>query len=447
MSMRFRLAWLIPLLVAPLAAQSALGQLESMTGQKVQRFKGTSSYHGPSQPTSEQQVARMMGGLFGQLLTEVFQTPAGPDPAQTARAEALRQASLQREQQALLAWAAAYSERMNQLLTEQRQRRANQNQDSLEGLSTALSDPWNGGGPAAQPSGLAAALSDPAPAVDLRDSRTLTPSLLRGENGALRAANVTVDEVLKRREEAQARLKAMMEENKDLKVLGQRFYELEDQLSRLKAEAARLGSDGRALTRDFDAWGWQVDKAVHNALERGVSLLTGTLVPEGTADGLKTLRKNPKTWNDTLKALSQIHDFADFVTEMGDRYDAGRQAVDWVRSKRNLYKDLDFLATNLQYASKTWKPLSTQWELGKNIVGSGLDVAQELDAWGNMNSAQGDLKLLKVRQQVLQTRLTELVGQLQKSRGTLATQLGVHPEDLIPVIPAQKGLDSFVPGL
>jgi hypothetical protein len=55
-----------------------------------------------------------------------------------------------------------------------------------------------------------------------------------------------------------------------------------------------------------------------------------------------------------------------------------------------------------------------------------------LDAWGDINNAQGDLKLLKVRQQILQNRMQDLVGQLQASRTTLAAQLGVRPEDLIP---------------
>jgi hypothetical protein len=50
-----------------------------------------------------------------------------------------------------------------------------------------------------------------------------------------------------------------------------------------------------------------------------------------------------------------------------------------------------------------------------------------------MNNAQGDLKLLKVRQQILQNRMKDLAKQLQDSRTTLAAQLEVKPEDLIPV--------------
>lgn len=436
----------------PLVAQSALGQLESMTGQKVQRFQGSSAHRystagastarsaKPPQLTPDQRAASLLAGVFGGVLAQALRTPRpGSGPVardeQQVRLEAWvaqqRQDAIHRDRLALRSWAEAYSDRMNRQLEGQRQPPG-----GAEGLAASQSGLWDG---APRP------LSGDPMVVDLRDARALTPGLLRGAPPAPKP--VTADEVLQRRAEAQARLQRMMAENGDLKVLGQRFYELEDQLSRLKEEAAQQGSDGRALAREHEAWGAQVDRAVQNSLERGVSLLTGTIIPEGTADGLKTLRGNPAVWNGTLEALSQVHDFTDFVTERGDRVLAAREAVDWVQAKRNLNKDLDFIATNLQHVSKAWKPLSTQWELGKSIVGSGLDVAQELDAWGSMNSAAGDQQLLKVRQQALKTQMTALVTQLQASRGTLAAQLGVRPEDLIPVVVDPKGLAKPVPRL
>ena len=427
----------VALLCGSALGQSAIGQLEQMTGQKIDRFEGGSAYgHGTSKTnsglTQDRQIADILGGLLGQMLTKALEPPkGGMSAAQVAQAQKLQQEAVERQQQQLHAWAASYSQQMNRLLSDQRQRRSKEDEESLENLSAALSSPWDGG-PGVSPSGgLASALSDPAPVVDLSGSKTFTPSLLRAENGAPRSAKVTPDEVLKRRAEAQARLKAMMEEDKDLKRLGQRFYELESRLSYLKRSAACLGSQGRNIAGDFDAWGLQVDGAVQNSIERGVSLVTGTLIPESTAEGLKTLHENPKTWNSTLEAISQINDFVDFVNEMGDRYDFGRQTIDWVKAKRNLYKDMDFIASNLGNVSKAWKPLTMQWELGKNIIGSGLDVAQELDAWGNMNEAEGDLTLLKVRQQALQARMSELVHALQASRAVLASRLEVNPEDLI----------------
>jgi hypothetical protein len=428
----FVLAFVFSIFTAPLAAQSALGQLESMTGQKVQRFKSSSSMYGPDALTPSQQLTvGIISGLLGSLLNPTSQPNHGPDPAAAAQAEAMRQEAEKSEQRALQAWAANYSNHMNQLQDEQRQLRASENKSSDEALSSALSDVWDGGAHASQPGGLADALSDPN-VVDLRGVEDPTPSLLRSEDGAPRSAKVTADQVLKRHEEAQARLKAMMQEDRDPKQLGQRFYELENQLSCLRSEAISIGTKSQSLSHDFDTWGWQVDEAVQNSLERGTSLLTDIIIPEGTDKGFETLKKDPKTWNDTLEAFSQINDFTGFITEMGDRYDAGREAVDWVQAKRNLFKDLDFVYSHLGTVSKTLGPLSEQWELGKNIVGSGLDVAQELDAWGDINNAQGDLKLLKVRQQILQNRMQDLVGQLQASRTTLAVQLGVRPEDLIP---------------
>jgi hypothetical protein len=440
---------LLGLVGTALAAQSALGQLEGMTGQKVHRFQGSSAYRyrqapttstrvvKPARLTPDQRAASLLGGVFWGLLSQAFATPRPDQGAPLREDQQLqledrlaqqRQEAVQRDQEALRSWAGSYAAQMNRQLWAQRS-------GSLEGAAAAQSGFWDGG----PRSG-----GDPL-VVDLRDARALTPTPLRGNEAAPRP--VTADEVLARRAEAQARLKRLMAENGDLKLLGQRFYELEDQLARLKEEAARLGSDGRALNRDFEAWGVQVDRAVQNALERGTSLLTGTIIPEGTADGLKTLRKNPKLWNDTLESLSQVHDFSEFVTERGDRALAAREAVDWVQAKRSLFKDLDFLATNLQQVSKTFKPLSTHWELGKGIVGSGLDVASELDAWGNLNSAQGDLALLRQHQKALQGRMAALVGQLQASRGTLASRLGVKPEDLIPAQIQPKGLGSPVPRL
>lgn len=434
-----------------LLAQSALGQLESMTGQKVQRFQGSSAYRKQITPpvpsrtttkvprlTPDQRAAGLLAGVFGGMLSQALQSGprSGPGTAlhddQQAQLEARlaqqRQEAMARDQQALHAWAQDYSSQLNRQLLAQRG-------GSLEGQAAAQSALWDGGARSAG--------GDPL-AVDLSDARALTPGNLK----ALPAPKpVTADEVLARRAEAQARLQRMMVENGDLKVLGQRFYELEDELARLKEEAARLGSDGRQLMREHEAWGAQVDRAVQNSLERGASLLTGTIIPDGTADGLKTLRKNPKVWNGTLEALSGVNDFTDFVTERADRAMAARDAVDWARAKQSLFQNVDYIASNLSQVSKAWKPLSTQWELGKNIVGSGLDVAQELDAWGNLKGAAGDQALLNQKQKALMGKLTALAGQLQASRTTIAGRLGVRPEDLIPAQVQPKGLGSAVPRL
>jgi len=438
---------------SPLPAQSALGQLEGMTGQKVQRFQGSSAHKyrqvptatsrvvKPARLTPDQRAASLLGGVFGGLLAQTLSASPRPSPGVTqhdaqqaqieARIQQQRQEALARDQQALRSWAQDYASQLNQQLLSQRD-------GSLEGQVAAQSGFWDGGSHRSGGDALT---------VDLRDARALTPGNLKSPEPAPKP--ITPDEILRRRAEAQARLQRMMAENGDMKVLGQRFYELEDELSRLKAEAARLGADGRQLTREHEAWGAAVDRAVQNSLERGTSLLTGTLIPEGTARGLKALQKNPQVWNGTVEALTQVNDFTDFVTERADRALAAREAVDWVQAKRSLTQNLDFIASNLQHASKTWKPLSTQWELGKSIVGSGLDVAQELDAWAYQKGAAGDQALLSQRQKTVLGKMTTLVGRLKDSRATLAAKLGVRPEDLIPVQtqPALPRLASPVPRL
>ena len=436
-----------------LFGQSALGQLENMTGQKVQRFQGSSAHRQPPrrtpgatsttrvkapQLTPDQRAANLLMGVFGGMLSQALEPgPRSDSPGLAthdarqadieARIAQQRQEATHRNQQALQSWAQSYADQLNQQLLGQRG-------GTAEGLSAAQSGLWDGG--PSSPGG------DPM-VVDLRDARALTPRIPGVEPPV--SHPVTVDEVLQRRAEAQARLQKMMAENGDLKVLGQRFYELEDQLAKLKKEAEHLGSSGREMMRENEAWGVQVDRAVQNSLERGTSLLTGTIIPAGTSKGMELLRKNPAVFNETLEHLSQVQNFTEFVTERADRIGDVREAVDWVQAKRNLYKDLDYIASNLGKVSKAANPLSTQWELGKNIVGSGLDVAQELDAWAYQKGAAGDHLLLRQHQQVVMKKMTVLVGDLRASREVLAARLGVRPEDLIPVQAKPLGLASSVP--
>ena len=422
-----------------LLGQSALGQLETLSGKKIPRFQGSSAFRygqGAPQLSPNQQVANLLTGMFGGMLSQALQPGretssglASHDAKQAdmeARLAQQRQELLLRNQQALQSWAQNYANQLNQQLLAQRG-------GSAEDASAAQSRLWDGG--------IRAPAGDPM-VVDLRDARALTPSV-PGAPPPI-SAPISADDVLRRRAEAQARLQQMMAENGDLKLLGQRFYELESQLNSLKSEALRLGSEGRELAREHDAWGAQVDQAVQNSLERGTSLLTGCLIPKGTAKGLEILQKNPEVWNGTVESLSQIHNFTDFVTERADQVGDIRGAIDWVEAKRNLNKDLDYLASNLGKVSADWNPVSVQWKLGKNIVSSGLDVAQELDAWGNLKGAAGDQLLLRQNQEVVLRKMTVLVGDLRASREVLAARLGVRPEDLIPVQAKPLGLASPV---
>lgn len=445
----------------PSSAQGtgALSQLEALSRTKVDRSKVSTTFkvRPPAprpkivhrQPTANQQAAAMLGGIFGSLLAQAFQPTgsSGPDPAELARIEAERQEAVRREQAELHAWASAYSSRMNALVEHQRQQRASQNQESLEGLRASLSDGWDTGKAPMGGGGLAAALSDPAPVVDLSESRTFTPSLLREANGTRRTTPISPDDLLKRREAAQARLKAMMEENQDLRLLGQRFYELEAQLDRLKRQARDLGSDGRALQREMDYWGWRIEQATQACMERGTSLFTGVLLPKGTSAGLKRLQKNPKLWGQTVQSLSDINDFSEFAGTLADRYDAAGQALDWAQAKQNLMKNVDFIATNAQHLTSKLEPVSLHWEVGKTLVGTSVDLAAEIDGWGAILERQGDAALILQKQKALKVRIEAVVRDLQGSRAQIAAQLGVKPEDLIPVQARPKGLGSSVPPL
>jgi len=434
------------------SGQDAISLLESISGGKIDRSKVGTSFHVqktvipklkpvPWINTTRGQSAALIGGLFGNLLTQALTSsePSGPNPADLARIEAERQAAFQQEQAELQAWTNSYAARMNGLIVQQRQQRNAQGQESLEGLRASLSEGFD----SASGGGLAGALSDPAPVVDLSQNLTFTPSLLREANGTKRNRPISADDLIKRREAAQARLKAMMAENKDLRVLGQRFYELEAELARLKRQATSLGSDGRAIQRDMDFWGWRIDQATQACMERGTSLLTELIIPEANSAGLARLKKNPKIFNRLIQACSQLNDYTEFTTTLGDRYDAAGQALDWPKAKHTLMQNVDFIATNLQNVSPVFKPVSTPWNLGKSIVGTSVDLAAELDGWGAILERNGDNPLLKQKQTAVLVRLEAVVKNLQGSRSQIAAKLGLRPEDLIPP-QARKGLGSSV---
>ncbi|WP_257311716.1 hypothetical protein [Geothrix fuzhouensis] len=439
----------------PQSSQSggALSQLEAISNAKVDRSKVGTSFQVkktvipklkpvPWINTTSGRNATLLVGIFGDLLSQALTptSPTGPSPAELARIEAERQAALQREQAELQAWTNSYATRMNGLIDHQRQERTSQNKESLEGLRASLSDGFD----SAAGGGLAGALSDPAPVVDLSQSQTFTPSLLREANGTKRTKPISADDLLKRREAAQARLKRMMAENKDLRVLGQRFYELEAQLERLKRQAASLGSEGRAIQRDMEFWGWRIDQATQACMERGTSLLTDIIIPERNSAWLARLKKNPKTFNRLVQACSHLNDYTEFTTTLGDRYDAAGQALDWPKAKHTLMEHVDFIASNVQNVSPVFKPVSTTWNLGKTIIGTSVDLAAELDGWGAILERQGDVSLILQKQKALKRPLEAMIRDLQVSRAQIAAQLGVKPEDLIPVQARPKGLGSNV---
>jgi hypothetical protein len=107
-------------------------------------------------------------------------------------------------------------------------------------------------------------------------------------------------------------------------------------------------------------------------------------------------------------------------------------------------ENVDFIASNLQNVSPVFKPVSTTWNLGKTIIGTSVDLAAELDGWGAILERQGDVSLILQKQKALKRPLEAMIRDLQASRAQIAAQLGVKPEDLIPVQARPKGLGSNV---
>ena len=115
-----------------LIGQSAIGQLQTMTGKKIQRFQGSSTYlsQGSPQPSPNQQMTNFLTGMFGGMLSQATQPGRQGSPglashdARQAEIEARlvqqKQEFLLRNQQALRSWAQNYANQLNQQLLTQR---------------------------------------------------------------------------------------------------------------------------------------------------------------------------------------------------------------------------------------------------------------------------------------------------------------------------------------
>ena len=132
-------------------SQSAIGQLEDITGQKIQRYNVKS----PNTPGMPKSPAGSMGlMLFQSLLGEALN--AGAD-SQASAQQAAQRAELQ-------AWMAQEQQRLTAMVAQQRVRRDQDDKASMEEMAKAMGSGFDTPMPK---SDLASALSDPN-VVDLR---------------------------------------------------------------------------------------------------------------------------------------------------------------------------------------------------------------------------------------------------------------------------------------
>ena len=99
--------------------------------------------------------------------------------------------------------------------------------------------------------------------------------------------------------------------------------------------------------------------------QRGVILNTATvdalLAGKGKAlDHLKTVKSDSALWKETLQSVEGVDKIAEQINQTGED-------VDWLKSKRDLAKDLEYLGDRLEI-------LGPYWAFGKSIVESGMDI-------------------------------------------------------------------------
>lgn len=345
-----------------------------------------------------QLVGGLLEGLFSALLDDGSQSAAAK--AAAAERQRLELERLQRRAEAV---------------RRQRASREAENARSLEDLSAALADPWVGAAPVrlsgrgvVQP--IEAPLPPPPPPPTAQEA-------------------------------ASARLARLAAENGDVALLAGRLGALEERLAALRAETVGLKRELNGTRRELDFWGGQVQGAVDDAWERGLSMATeGLFTLEAKALGrLGEVQSNSRAWNrlgglleDADAAARGIKDASELVTE---RLDDAR----WALGRRELAEDVRFLAGKLG---------GKYYEAGASILTSAQSIRTELQAMKAIDRANAQVALAPERLARLKAEYDVLLQDVKAARGAVAAATGLDPRDLVRGAPPPQrptGLGSYVP--
>jgi|GEM_PF-7097980 len=376
-----------------------------------QQQKSSSVVHvaPPVLSPSQQMAVSLAGGLFQGLFSSMFDDSSERAAAAAAAAAAER---AKFEAQARAAWEAAERQRRASLVTAQRQRRDAENDASLESLRAAM----GGGFDTAPQDPLAAALNDPA-VVDLRGKQGIVQPLRDGDP-ALPVSQAAIDKAAREAADRRARYEKMVAENADAKVLAQRLSELEEKQGAVRDQLIDLKRSSKASIRMYEAAEADVREATDAAMERGMGLAVDALLAgKGKAiDHLKTVKSDSALWKETLQAVEGVDKIAEHINQASDD-------IDWLTSKRNLAKDLEYLGERAGI-------LGPHWAFGKSIVESGMDIRKELQAMRTIREQDGLNEAYRARLEVLSEQNKKLVADLRRTREELAKELGVPVEEI-----------------
>lgn len=362
---------------------------------------------GPVLQPSQQMALTLVGGLFNSLFSDLFdEGDRGAAAAAAAAAERAR-----REAEARAAWEAAERRRLAGLVAAQRQKRDAEDGASLEGLRAAMGEGFD----TAPKDPLEAALSDPA-VVDLRGKQGVVQPISPPPPPV---AQAEIEKATRRAAERRARYEKMVRENADAGVLADRLAELEKRQEEVREQLVEFKRGVRRSIRMYEAAEDDVREATNAAMERGLSLSVDALMAgkDKALERLKTVKSNSDLWRETLQSVEGVDRIAGWI-------DQANEDIDWLRAKRDLLKDLEYLGERVGI-------LGTHWKLGKSIVLSGMEIRQELQAMRTIREQEGLTGAYRTRLEELTGKNRRLVEEVRRAREELARKLGV-PVDQIP---------------
>lgn len=355
---------------------------------------------------SQQMALTLVGGLFNSLFSDLFdEGDRGAAAAAAAAAERAR-----REAEARAAWEAAERRRLAALVATQRRKRDAENEASLESLRAAMGEGFD----TAPKDPLEAALSDPA-VVDWRGKQGVVQPISPPPPPV---AQAEIEKAARRAAERRARYEKMVQENADAKVLADRLSELEKRQEEVREQLVELKRGARRSVRMFEAAEDDVREATTAAMERGLSMVVDALMAgkDWAVGHLKTVRSNSELWKETLQSVEGVDRIAGWIEQ-------ANEDIDWLKAKRDLLKDLEYLGERVGI-------LGTHWKLGKSIVLSGMEIRQELQAMRTIREQEGLTEAYRARLEELTGKNRRLVEEVRRAREELARKLGVSVDQI-----------------
>jgi len=387
----------------PALGGSAIGQLETMTGTKIDRSHTKST--APS--FGEQMAATMMESFLQGLMSSAF----GNDAA--------RQAELERQR--LEAERLAEIERQRKLehARSERSRWDAESRESSTRRRSMLGDP------SASSDVVSDILGDPD-VVDLRGSKTLTPKLLREPEEKTTGTPITETPAANPLGGQLEEFKNMVAQNRDPAQLNTLLEDLRSQLSIETSRMKRMLDHQQFSVREIEDAGAQIQQASDNALERGVSLAADWMVDMSTDKLHATITKSLEAGTRTIEstqAASAVYAAGKAVPPTVDAAEMlkGETVGDRLAAMYNVAEASGFFEDVADNALKRYKDYL---KYGKAIVDSAVDVTTEIVNMRRIAQHEASLEAYNQAFARMEPRVRTLVEKINITREAIAAADG-----------------------